>query len=409
MRDTPVGVDSIFYGRNVDMFDITAYQDPDYYQLEETYTAEERAVRDRVRAFMNTAVAPIAAKNWEEARFPFELLPGLAQLGIVGGTLKGYGCPGLSSMAYALALQEIARVDGSLSTFLGVQTSLAMANIYAFGSEEQKQRWLPALARLEKIGAFGLTEPEIGSDAEHVKTVARRDGESYVLNGQKRWIGNGTIADVVIIWAKTEDGFGGFLVEKGTPGFETHIMTGKLAQRAVWQAEIHLEECRVPAENRLPGIKLFRDTHETFKDARWSVACGVLGGALGCYDIALRYTRQRKQFGRPLAAFQLVQAKLVEMLNEISKAQLVTRRVCELRDSGKLTYAMASLAKLNNARTARQCALLARELLGGNGILHDYHVMRYLADAEAAYTYEGTNEINTLIVGFDITGRQAFF
>ncbi len=383
----------------------TAYLD--FYLSESLLTEEERTVRERVRAFGEAHVRPVAAEAWERAEFQAHLVPLLAELGVVGGSVQGYGCPSLSSVAYGLATQELARADSSFATFFGVHSGLAMGAIAACGSEEQKQRWLPRMARCEVIGAFALTEPEHGSDAAHLTTRAARDGDEYVLDGAKRWIGNGTICDLAVVWARAEDGIAGFLVECPNPGFRAAVMEGKLSKRGVWQADIRLDGCRVPAANRMP-VGGFRAVADILSKTRHNVAWAALGEAIACYEVALAYAKQREQFGKPIAAFQLVQAKLVRMLGEITKAQLLSIQLGRLKDQGLATPGMTALAKLNNAAMAREVAATAREMLGGNGILQDYEVMRHLCDLESVFTYEGTNEINTLVVGREITGLAAF-
>ena len=380
----------------------------DFYLIDELLTDEERRIRDRVRAFCDREVAPIINDYWERAEFPFELVPRFAELGVVGGTLEGYGCPGMSSVAWGLVNMELARADASVQTFYNVHSGLAMISIAMLGSEEQRQRWLPAMARMEQIGAFGLTEPEHGSDSVRLETSARRDGAHYVLDGAKRWIGNGSFADLVIIWARDDDGkVGGFVVEKGTPGFEAEVMTGKIAKRAVWQADIKLRGVRVAADNRLADSRSFRDTTRVLTATRSGVGWTALGHALAAYEAAVAYTGAREQFGKPLAAFQLVQEKLAGMLAEITSMQLLCLRLSQLAEAGKMTPAMASLAKLNNSRKARQIVADARDLLGGNGILLEYHVARHFADMEAVFSYEGTDHIQALLVGRQITGIQA--
>jgi glutaryl-CoA dehydrogenase len=380
----------------------------DAYLVEELIDDEARAVRDRVRAFCDSEVLPIINGYWERAEFPFELVPKLAELGIVGGTIDGYGCPGLSDLAVGLISQEFARADGSFGTFFGVQSGLAMQSIHAFGSEDQRERWLPAMAALEAIGAFGLTEPDHGSDAVMLETSARRDGGDYVLRGAKRWIGNGSIADVIVIWARDEDGHvGGFLVEKGTAGLSARVMEGKTALRAVWQAELELDAVRIPAENRLPGCRSFKDVGRVLTRTRYGVAWRALGMALAAYEAALAHAKAREQFGRPLAAFQLVQDKLSRMLAEITGMQLLCLRVTELASQGRITDAMASLAKMHNAAKARAILADARDILGGSGILIENHVARHHADMEAVFTFEGTDSIQALVIGRDITGISA--
>lgn len=381
----------------------------DFYLLDEQLTPQEREVRDRVARFAEREIVPIADEYWARAEFPFELVPKMRDLGIMGGSIEGYGCPGLSSVAYGLALQELSRADGSVATFLSVQSSLAMNAIYYCGTEEQRRRWLPPMARLEVLGAFALTEPEAGSDASSLSTTATRDGDSYVLNGHKRWIGNATICDIAVVWARTEDGqVNGFIVPRDTEGYHAQLITGKLSNRSIWQGEITFVNCRIPAENRLSGLPGFRGTATTLTHARLGVTWGALGSAMACYDIALSYARSRVQFGRPLAGFQLVQEKLVRMLNGITLAQLACLQLSRLRDGGQLTAAMVSLAKMNHSAMARQAAADARDILGGNGILLEYKVMRHMADLEAVYTYEGTHDVNMLVVGREITGLNAF-
>ena len=380
----------------------------DFYLLDEKLTAEERAVRDRLREFCAREVTPVINEYWERAEFPFALVPKIAALGLAGGTVEGYGCPGMSATAAGLVSMEWARADGSLGTFYGVHSNLAMQAIAMLGSEEQKERWLPAMAELEAIGAFALTEPDHGSDAVHLESSARRDGDHYILDGRKKWIGNASIADVTIVWARDEDGHvGGFLVEKGTPGFNPTVMTGKTALRAVWQAEIELAGARVPAESRLPGCRNFRDVAGVLARTRYTVAWRALGMATAAYEAALAYAKEREQFGRPIAAYQLVQDKLSRMVAEITGMQLLCLRLSELAQDDRLTAGMASLAKMNHAAKAREIVGHARDILGGNGILLANHVARHHADMEAIFTFEGTDSIQSLIVGRELTGINA--
>ncbi len=382
---------------------------PDFYALDELLTDEERAVRDKVRAFVDREVIPIIGPYWERGESPLHLLPKLRDLGIAGGDIQGYGCPGHSPVAAGLARMELARGDASTSTMFGVHSSLAMTAIAVCGSEEQKRRWLPPMARLETLGAFGLTEPFRGSDAANLQTTARRDGDAWALDGAKRWIGNGHLADVIVIWARDEAGkVGGFLVERGTPGYEATVMAGKWALRGVGNADITLRGVRVPLEHRLANSNGFRDTGRVLTITRYGVACGALGNAAACYEAALAYTTRREQFGRPVAGFQLVQQKLVWMLTELTAMQLLTWRLGRLLEAGRMTPEQASLAKLNNAAKARQIAADAREIMGGNGILLDNIVARHQADLEAIYSYEGTDHVQTLVVGRAITGQSAF-
>ena len=321
----------------------------------------------------------------------------------------GYGCPGISFVASGLVAAEMSRGDGSLTTFFGVHSGLAMGAIWLFGSDEQKKTWLPAMARLEKIGAFALTEPDHGSDSIALESSARRDGDDWIFNGRKRWIGNGTIADVIVFNARDEDGnVREFLIEKGMPGFEAVKMEGKIAKRAVWQADITATDVRVPARNMLPGVKSFKDVGKLLAATRYGVAWECVGHAMAAYECALAYSLERKQFGKPLASFQLVQSKLAHMLAEITSMQLLSIRLGQLAQKFKMTNGQCSMAKMNNAAKARQVVADARDILGGNGVLYEYVVARHFLDMEIVYTYEGTDSIQTLIVGKDITGMQAF-
>jgi glutaryl-CoA dehydrogenase len=382
----------------------------DYFLIADQLTQEELGYLGRIRDFVDDDVLPVINAYWERAEFPWPLVRKMAMLGIVGDGIDGYGCPPMSPIATGLVHMELNRGDGSLGTFLGVQAGLAMQSIAMLGSEEQKQRWLPPMARLEKLGAFALTEPLHGSDAVALETAARRDGGDWIIDGVKKWIGNGTIADVVVVWARdVADGqVKGFLVEKGTPGYDARRIDGKGSLRAVWQAEITLSGVRVPEENRLPGAHTFRDAGRVLAGTRNAVAWGALGHATAAYEAAVAYCRQRQQFGKPLVSFQIVQDKLVKMLAELCSMQLYCLRLGRLIEEGRLADTIAALAKMNNTRKARQVISEARDLLGGNGILLDFHVMRHMADMEAIHTYEGTETIQTLIVGRDITGASAF-
>ncbi|HEX9037723.1 MAG TPA: acyl-CoA dehydrogenase family protein [Ktedonobacterales bacterium] len=388
---------------------VTPRQSADYYLIDEMLSEEERGWRDKAREFCDREVIPVAQDYWDRAEFPFELVPKLAAAGLVGGSIQGYGCPGMGAIASGLVAQQMARGDGSFATFFGVHSGLAMSSIAILGSEEQKQRWLPAMARLEKIGAFGLTEPNHGSDAVGLETRARRDGDEYVLDGVKKWIGNASFADLVIIWARDDDGrVGGFVVEKGEPGFETEVITGKIAKRGVWQAEINLKGVRIPAGNRLAESLSFKDTTRVLTATRYGVAWEATGHAMAAYEAALAYVQERSQFGKKLAGMQLIQNKLAKMLAEVTSMQLLCYRLSQLLEQGKMTDGMASLAKMQTARRAREVVADARDILGGNGILLEYTVARHFADMEAVYTYEGTDTVQSLIVGREITGYQAF-
>jgi glutaryl-CoA dehydrogenase len=382
----------------------------DPYLIDATLTDEERALRDRVRAFGDAHVLPIINDYWERAEFPFELVPKLAELGVAGTTIEGHGCPAMSRLGAGVVSRELARADGSVNTFFGVHSGLAMGAIGLLGSEEQKQRWLAPMARLERIGAFALTEPDHGSDSVSLETTARRDGAEWVLDGRKRWIGNASFADVVIVWARDEAGdVGGFLVEKGTPGFDpSSVIGGKIGKRAVWQAEIHLDGVRIPADARLEQSRSFQDAGRVLDGTRGGAAWECVGHAMAAIDVAVRYAGERVQFGRPIAGFQLVQAKLATMAAELTAMQLYCLRIAELQQAGEMTGPMASLAKLHNVRKAKLICSEARDILAGNGLLLENHVARHLTDMEIVDTYEGTDSIQSLIVGRALTGVSAF-
>ena len=376
----------------------------DYFLLGEEFTPAQLDHLHRTRAFVEEHVLPVINGYWERAEFPWPLIEKMEEVGIVGDGIVGYGCPEIDPMSAGLITMELSRGDGSIATFNGVQGGLAMRSIAMLGTEEQKQRWLPPMARLEKIGAFALTEPDHGSDSIALETTARRDGDSYVINGHKKWIGNGSIADVIVVWAPDK----GFLVEKGTPGYRARVMEGKGSLRAVWQAEIELEDLRVPAENQLPGGRSFKDTAAVLATTRVSCAWAALGHAVAGYDAALTYAQRRQQFGKPLVSFQIVQERLVKMLSKVTAMQLYCRRLADLALAGGVQPTLAGLAKAHNTSAAREVLAEARDLLGGNGILLDFHVIRHMADIESIHTYEGTETIQTLIVGRDITGVSAF-
>ena len=383
----------------------------DFYAIESVLNPDERALLSRVRAFMETAVAPIIEQYWARAEFPFEILPGLRELNVAGLPYSGFGCAGQSPILDGLMAMEMARVDCSIATFMGVHSGLAMGSIYLCGSEEQKQRWLPPMARMELIGAFGLTEPEVGSGAAGgLTTTARRDGDNWILNGQKKWIGNATFSDLTVIWARdVEDNqVKGFVVEKGTPGFRPQKMEGKIALRVVQNALIDIDDCRVPESNRLQRAQSFRDTAAVLRMTRASVAWQAVGCGMGAYELALAYATDRNQFGRPIARFQLVQDLLVRMLANVTASQCMALRLSQIQAAGEMSDEQASLAKAFCTVRARETVGWARELFAGNGILLENHVGRFVADAEAIYSYEGTREINSLIVGRAITGHSAF-
>ena len=382
----------------------------DYLQLREQLTEQQLDYLQRTRLFVEKSVLPTINDYWERADFPRELATELGRLGLLGDGIEGYGCPPMDPMSVGLVNMELCRGDGSLATFLGVQAGLAMQSIAQCGSEEQKTHWLPALARAEKIGAFALTEPEHGSDSVRLETSAHLDGNEWVLNGRKKWIGNGTIADVVVVWARdtADDQVKGFLVELPIVGYSAHVIEGKAAVRAVWQAEITLDGVRVPESARLPLATRFSDCARVLTGTRTSCAWMALGHALAAYEAALTYAKRRNQFGRPLAGFQIVQQRLVRMLADLTAMQLYCLQIARLEQAGHLSPTLAGLAKLHNTSKARTILADARDMLGGNGILLEFHVMRHMVDMEAVHTFEGTETIQTLIVGRDITGESAF-
>ena len=381
----------------------------DYYGIEELFTDEERMVRDTVRAFVEEKVLPRVARHFRDGTFPMDLVPELGRLGLLGTAIPGYGCPGLGPVAYGLVCQELERADSGIRSFCSVQGSLAMWPIFAYGSEAQKQKWLPALARGEKIGCFGLTEPDFGSNPSGMRTVARRSpGGGYVLDGTKRWITSGSIADVAVVWGRLDGEVRGFLVEKGAKGFSTADIHGKFSLRASVTSELVMEDCEVGEDALLPGIKGMKGPLSTLSNARYGITWGVIGSMMACYQEALEYAKTRVQFKKPIAAYQLVQEKLVLMLQEIPKAQLVCLRLGRLKEAGKVRPQQVSLAKRNNVFWAREIARMARDILGANGITDDYQCGRHMCNLESVYTYEGTHDIHTLILGEDITGFSAF-
>jgi glutaryl-CoA dehydrogenase len=374
----------------------------DHFLVREQFDDAEWQPFIRARRFVDEEVLPVINDYWERAEFPWPLAHRLAELELLDDSL--------GPLALGLVHMELNRGDGSLGTFFGVQTGLAMKAIAMLGSPEQRDRWLGPMARLEAIGAFALTEPDHGSDSVALETSARREGDSWVIDGAKRWIGNGTIADVAVVWARsTEDGqVKGFVVETDRPGYEATVIGGKGAARAVWQADIRLDGVRVPEASRLPGAHTFKDAGRVLVTTRGTVAWGALGHAMAAYDIALTYAKQRRQFGRPLASFQIVQERLVRMLAEVTSMQLYCMQLARLADAGQVSDTIAGLAKFNNTRKARQVIAEARDLLGGNGILLENHVIRHMSDIEVLHTFEGTETMQALIVGRDITGFGAF-
>jgi glutaryl-CoA dehydrogenase len=381
--------------------------DLDYYGVEELLTYEERMIRTSVRSFVEREALPLLEGCHAREEFPKQLIPRMAELGIFGAHLKGYGCAGLSSVAYGLIMQELEAGDSGLRSMGSVQGSLAMYAIWRFGSEEQKRRWLPEMAAGRAIGCFGLTEPDHGSDPGGMETRARRDGKGWVLSGVKRWITNGSISDVAVVWAKDGETIRGFLVEKGTPGFSAPDIKGKFSLRASITSELVLEDVRVPADAILPEAEGLGGPFSCLNQARYGIVWGALGAARSCYLTALSYTQDRKQFDRPLAGFQLVQQKLVYMVTEITKGQLLSWRLGRLKDAGAARPPQISLAKRNNVGVALEIARLARDMLGANGIVNEYPVIRHMMNLETVNTYEGTHDMHTLIVGRDVTGLDA--
>jgi len=381
--------------------------DLDYYGVEDLLTDEERMIRTSVRSFVEREALPLLEGCHAREEFPKKLIPRMAELGIFGAHLKGYGCAGLSSVAYGLIMQELEAGDSGLRSMGSVQGSLAMYAIWRFGSEEQKRRWLPEMAAGRAIGCFGLTEPDHGSDPGGMETRARRDGKGWVLSGVKRWITNGSISDVAVVWAKDGETIRGFLVEKGTPGFSAPDIKGKFSLRASITSELVLEDVRVPADAILPEAEGLGGPFSCLNQARYGIVWGALGAARTCYLTALSYTQDRKQFDRPLAGFQLVQQKLVYMVTEITKGQLLAWRLGRLKDAGAARPPQISLAKRNNVGVALEIARLARDMLGANGIVNEYPVIRHMMNLETVNTYEGTHDMHTLIVGRDVTGLDA--
>ena len=383
-------------------------KDLDFYHLDDLIGQDEKMARDAVRQFVQREVIPDVERHFANETFPLELIPRMAELGIFGANLKGYGCAGMNNIACGLIMQELEAADSGLRSFASVQSALAMYAIYSSGSEEQKQRYIPEMAKGKLIGCFGLTEPDHGSDPGGMETRARRDGDGWVLNGTKRWITNGSIADVAIVWAKVDEGITGFIVEKGTPGFTTSDIHGKFSMRASITSELVFEDVRLGKSNHLPEARGLRGPLSCLTQARYGIAWGALGAARSCYHCALDYVKSRRQFSRPLAGYQLVQRKLVDMLTEITKGQMVCLRLGQLKDSGKMRPEHVSFAKRNNVNAALEIARMARDMLGANGIVNEYPVIRHMMNLETVNTYEGTYDVQTLILGREITGESAF-
>jgi glutaryl-CoA dehydrogenase len=383
-------------------------KDLDFFDLDSMLGPEERMVRDTVRQFVQREVLPGIERNFASETFPTELVPQMAELGFFGANLKGYGCAGMNNIAYGLIMQELEAGDSGLRSFASVQSALAMYSIYAWGSEAQKRRYLPEMAKGKLIGCFGLTEPDHGSDPGGMETRARRDGDGWVLNGTKRWITNGSIADVAVVYAKVPEGITGFVLERGTPGFTTSDIHGKFSMRASITSELVFEDVRLDDSARLPEARGLRAPLSCLTQARYGIAWGAIGAARSCYHCALDYTKSRKQFARPLAGYQLVQNKLVTMLTEITKAQLICLRLGQLKDANKMRPEQVSFAKRNNVGMALDVARMARDMLGANGIVNEYPVIRHMLNLETVNTYEGAFDVQTLVLGRDITGLNAF-
>lgn len=386
------------------------FEAPDFMQIDELLTSEELQVRNSVREFVSKEILPIVDDCFVKDRFPKELIPGLAELGVFGPTIEGYGCAGLNSTSYGLIMQELERGDSGLRSFVSVQSSLCMHPIHAYGTDEQKNKYLPKMAKGELIGCFGLTEPDFGSNPAGMATTARKDGDHYVLNGSKMWITSGSIADLAIVWAKVPENANrihGFIVDKGTPGFTARDIHNKFSLRASITSELNFQDCRVPASQMLNVVGLKGPVGCLF-NARYGISWGVIGAAMACYDEALNYSKTRIQFDRPIAGFQLVQAKLVEMFTDITQAQLLAWRLGRLKDEGRATVQQVSMAKMNNVSKALKIARVCRDILGGSGITHEYQVGRHMLNLESVNTYEGTEDIHRLILGEHITGLAAF-
>ncbi len=384
------------------------YNGVDIYSFEKTLTDEQRSIRDTVRGFVENKFMPLIRNSYRDGIFPLELSAEMGQIGLLGSSISGYNCPGLSYTDYGIICQELERGDSGLRSFASVQGSLVMWPISTFGSEEQKEKWLPVLASGSVIGCFGLTEADHGSDPGSMSTTATPDGDNWILNGSKMWITNATAADVAVIWARTPAGISGFLIEKGTDGFSSAPIYGKMSLRASDTGELVLDNVKIPDSCRLPGAKGLKAPLACLNQARYGIAWGAVGAAAACYDHALKYAQERKQFGKPIAGFQLVQAKLVEIITEITNAQGLVYRLAQLKDAGSDDVHLTSMAKRNNVAMALDCARVARDILGAAGITDDHPIARHMANLESVYTYEGTHDIHTLIIGAEITGIPAY-
>jgi len=381
----------------------------DYMHINSLLNEQEMLVLRSARQFVDEKVLPVVRESYRDGRFPTELIKPIAEMGFLGANLEGYGCAGMSNVEYGLIMQELERADSGIRSFVSVQGSLVMYPILQYGSEAQKEYWLPRLQSGEAIGCFGLTEPQFGSNPGGMLTSARRDGKYWVLNGEKTWITNGSMADVAVVWARTDEGIRGFLVEKGTPGYTTSDLHGKMSMRASVTSSLSFSDCRVPDDAVLPGIKGLKGPLSCLSQARYGIGWGVIGAAMDCYETARQYTLARKQFDdRPIASHQLVQEKLAWMITEITKAQLLALHAGRLKDQGKLEPAHISMLKRNNVAMALECARLSRDLLGANGIMDEYPIMRHMCNLETVKTYEGTDHIHTLVIGEKVTGIPAY-
>jgi glutaryl-CoA dehydrogenase len=388
---------------------MSRFRGVDYLAFDSLLSEQELLVRQTARNFVDDCVIPIIRESYNRGEFPTALIGQMGELGFFGANLEGYGCAGLNNVEYGLIMQELERGDSGLRSFVSVQGGLVMYPIYTYGSDDQKQHWLPKLQSGQAIGCFGLTEPGFGSNPAAMTTVATRRGDSWVLNGEKTWITNGGLADVAIVWARTEEGVRGFLVERGTPGYSTSDIHGKLSMRASVTSSLHFSNCAIPAHNQLPCAKGLKSALGCLTQARFGIGWGVIGAAMDCYETARRYTLDRKQFDdRPIASHQLVQEKLAWMITEISKAQLLALHIGRLKDRGKSEPAHISMLKKNNVAIAVECARLSRDLLGANGIMDEYPIMRHMCNLETVKTYEGTEHIHTLVIGEKVTGIPAY-
>jgi len=380
----------------------------DLYDVSSLLSEEERMIKDSVARFVDERAMPLIAGHFDEGTFPAGLVPEIAEMGLLGSSLEGYGCAGLNSVSYGLICQELERCDSGLRSFVSVQSSLCMFPIYAYGSEEQKQRWLPGMARGETIGCFGLTESHGGSDPANMKTHARKDGDDWILNGSKMWITNGSIADIAVVWARTDEGIMGFVLEKDFPGYEARTIHSKMSLRASVTSELYFDNVRVPEANRLPNVQGLKGPLGCLTQARYGITWGPIGAAIACLSEAVNYTSDRILFGRPLAANQAIQLRLADMARRITSAQLLSLQLGRLKDAGRMQPTQVSLAKWNNVRMALDIARDCRDILGGSGITTEYQAIRHMMNLESVITYEGTETVHQLVIGRELTGVNAF-